>query len=583
MKLFLGLWAILLSSAWAIEQGPTHSFDELSRYLYESSQGMIVATQSSDLKFDLNHRTKTATPQLLTPQPDLIHSLFETDVLRFIQNNQTNDFLTAKKKFYRKQKLNKWTQKYSRPYHYLSDWKSLNHNPIRKLHLPLELYGQQFKELTPEQIKQSPLLALNFQHHLDQLTQTELTAGNKLRLLSNGMNSFREKIRMVKQTKKFFHAVVMVQYCDESSSEMVDALIEKAQEGIDVRLILEESWTRLILQKCLEKLQNGGVKVTLGKGFLSPQTLFTVYHSKFWIRDGEEAIMGGQNMHDFENTSNGFNHQTRDKDVHVTGPAVTDMMRQYVRIWNHEHNNSNQQMNSYLKLIEEKEAHERSQGLRGQHLYSHWLEKSDPKDIKGVCRVLVQGTKTSGQENIIAKAYIEIMKNVKYQMFINTLSFNFKKSDHHPFGNSQIIKTLIESSQRGVGIDLVTNGVDAGFGEAGFQLRKLAYKLSRKGKKLEGKMLLGLEKTLAPFTDRGQRKNLSSALKGTNVDVWFYFNHIHSKQMEFDQIMTSTGSFNLDAHSHRNHESTLICLDKGLADESLRGFVSDLVNSTPVF
>ena len=53
--------------------------------------------------------------------------------------------------------------------------------------------------------------------------------------------------------------------------------------------------------------------------------------------------------------------------------------------------------------------------------------------------------------------------------------------------------------------------------------------------------------------------------------------------MSFDHIMTSTGSFNLDTHSYKHHESTMICLDKKLADESLMGFISDIVNSTPVF
>jgi len=112
---------------------------------------------------------------------------------------------------------------------------------------------------------------------------------------------------------------------------------------------------------------------------------------------------------------------------------------------------------------------------------------------------------------------------------------------------------------------------------------ELAKKFNQKGQKLAARGVLQLEKTLAPFTGRSQRKNLMAALSDTTVDVWFYFNHIHSKQMEFDQIMTSTGSFNLDTYSHRNHESTLICLDKKLADESLREFAKDIVNSTPAF
>ena len=90
----------------------------------------------------------------------------------------------------------------------------------------MDVYGQQFHPLDSKTIEQSPLLESGFQRKLDDVTGTELTAGNKLRLLSNGEVSFKEKVRMVKEAKKFFHAVVMVQYCDESSSEIVDAMVE---------------------------------------------------------------------------------------------------------------------------------------------------------------------------------------------------------------------------------------------------------------------------------------------------------------------------------------------------------------------
>jgi phosphatidylserine/phosphatidylglycerophosphate/cardiolipin synthase-like enzyme len=121
------------------------------------------------------------------------------------------------------------------------------------------------------------------------------------------------------------------------------------------------------------------------------------------------------------------------------------------------------------------------------------------------------------------------------------------------------------------------------FGEAGFQLRKLGDKLRMSGHFVLASVLKGLENVFGTFSARSQRKNLIHALGPTEAKMWMYFNHIHSKQMNFDQIMTSTGSFNLDSYSYRNHESTMICLDKKLSDESMVGFVSDIVNSTPVF
>jgi phosphatidylserine/phosphatidylglycerophosphate/cardiolipin synthase-like enzyme len=581
----LAISLILLSPVYAQVSPPVlgdiATFTELGSYLKAHTNGAVRPVKDSYLSFRINQKSREATPILPEENPDLIHSLFETDVLKYIQNEGAVDFVSAKKKYYRSQTFNNSTQQFSRSYVYPSDWHSLNHNPLRKINLPTEVYGQQFEPLDLKSIEQSPLLGVKLHRDLDEMTGTEMTAGNKLRLLNNGEVSFKEKVRMVRQAKKFFHSVVMVQYCDESSSEIVDAMIDRARAGVDVRLMAESVWTKLVLKKCLKKLRNGGVKVTLGKGFFNPRTMFTVHHTKFWIRDGEEAIIGGQNMHDFENSSNGFNNHTRDKDVHVTGPAVTDMMREYIRIWNHEHRNGDSSMTQYMSVVRAKEAKERTQGLRGTDLYEQWLNNS-PEKIPGVCRVLIQGTKTSDGPSIISKAYIEIMKNAKYSMIINSPTFRYKEKKADEYNNSLIIKTLLDGSKRGVKVDIISNGVDGGWGDAGHQLRTFAKSLRRKGKNTLAFVIEKLDKITAIFIGRSNRKNLARAVEGSDVDVWLYFNHIHAKQMSFDHIMTSTGSFNLDSHSYKNHESTMICLDKKLADESLISFISDIVNSTPV-
>jgi phosphatidylserine/phosphatidylglycerophosphate/cardiolipin synthase-like enzyme len=558
------------------------SFEKLSKYLDYYSQGAIRPTRSSELSFVINQSTKTATPVIPDTDPDLIHSLFETDVRKFVENLGTDDFVSAKKKFYQTQTFYSRDQKFSRPYVYLSDWRSLFHSPIRKINLPLDVYGKQFTALDDASIQQSPLLDVSLHRRLDYLTDTEMTAGNKLRLLNNGQISFKEKLRMVKEAKKFFHSVVMVQYCDETGSEIVNAMIAKAKAGVDVRLVLESAWTRLVLSKCLKKLTDGGVKVSLSKGFFDPKTMFSVHHTKFWIRDGEEAIIGGQNMHDFENTSNGFNRKTRDKDVHITeGPAVTDLMRAYVRVWNQSLNKPDSAMEPYMSMVVQKEQQEREQGLRGKQFYEGWLGLP-PSEIPGLCRVLVQGTKTTSNSGIIPMAYLEILKNVKYGMFINTPTLRYKESKFNEVYNSRIVKAILDGAARGVKVDMVSNGADGGWGEAGYQIRDFANQLRSEGKFALAFVVEQIDHTVGIFIGRGNRKHLADMLKYPNVDAWQYFNHIHSKQMLWDQIMTSTGSFNLDKHSHKNHESTMICLDKKLADESLTGFVSDIINSAPV-
>jgi phosphatidylserine/phosphatidylglycerophosphate/cardiolipin synthase-like enzyme len=581
-KILLGL--VLVGPVYSQEVTPNlrnvTTFSDLSSHILSATNGSVRPTQESFLAFKINQRKREATPILPEDNPDLIHSLFETDVEMMIRHAGTEDFVSAKKKYYGSQTYNRLTQRYSRSYVYPSDWMSLNHNPIRKLDLPMGVYGQQFVPLEEKVIAHSPLITTEFNQKLDTITGTELTAGNKMRLLNNGEFSYREKVRMVKEAKKFFHSVVMVQYCDESNSEIVDAMIEKARSGVDVRLMVEAVWTKAVLNKCLKKLRAGGVKVTLGGGFFNPKTMFTVHHTKFWIRDGEEAIIGGQNMHDFENNSNGFNNHTRDKDVHVTGPAVTDMLREYIRIWNHERG-TDPTMDQYKSVVAKLETQERARGLRGKELYDQWLNQ-EVSSIPGVCRVLIQGTKTTSTPMIITNAYIEMIKNTKYSMIINTPTLRYNENKANRQYNSKIVKGMLDAAKNGVKLDMISNGPDGGWGEAGYQLRALAKKLRRKGKPGIAKIFEGMDSLMANVIGRIQRNDLAELIKVPNVDSWMYFNHLHSKQMMFDHIVTSTGSFNLDVHSYKNHESTMICIDKDLADQSLKGFVSDIVNSVPV-
>ena len=580
----LGL-GLLIPSSYAQELttrlGKIETFDKYATYLVEQTNGVVRPVRESHLSFQINHNRDLATPLLPIANPDLVHSLFETDVYKFIQNLGTSDFVQAKKKFYGALKYNKLLKSYSRPYVYASDWNSLNHNPIRKFNLPAEVYGSQFVPLDEKSIAQSPLLEVDLHQKLDEMTQTEMTAGNKLRQLNNGEFSFKEKVRMVKESKKYFFSVVMVQYCDESSSEIVDAMIDKARQGVDVRLMVESVWTQAVLRKCLKRLTNGGVKVELGKGFFNPKTMFTVHHTKFWIRDGVEAIIGGQNMHDFENSSNGFNGHTRDKDVHVVGPAVTDMLREYVRIWNENRKKPDLSLAPYLAIVARMEAQERAQGLRGKQLYTRWLSR-DVDQIQGVCRVLVQGTKRTSSPEIISNAYLEVMNRTKYSMLVNTPTLRFREKKMDKKLNSMIIKAITDGARRGVKVDMVSNGPDGGWGEAGHQLRLLGRRLRSNGKIGLAKFFEGLDRVVGNISGGINAKYLTDMLVHPQIDSWLYFNHIHAKQMMFDNILTSTGSFNLDSHSYKNHESTMFCLDKKLADETRVGFISDIVNSIPV-
>lgn len=567
MKLLVVTFAMFLTSFATYGLG----LEEVGKEIREASNQTITLKEQPKFQIDFkkNQRSQTYLP-LKYIDFEKLNNLFHFDLDQFMQNYRSETFSEAKKKFY--YEVNDANSE--RPYFFLSSWKSLNHPPIKKLKSSLEYYDAFFKQENHFK-KDLKIFSPEFQRELDELTSTRLTFGNELQLLVSGSQSLPKKIELVNKSKKFFYSVVMVQYCDPETSPYVDALINKAREGVDVRLIVEQVWTSLILKKCVKKLRKGGVKVLFSRGFFNPKTLFSVLHDKFWISDGSEAVIGGQNMHAFENGSNSFNDHTLDKDVYVKGPAVTDLLKEFIKLWKLFDKTEEPDFSVAENIIITNLKLEQNNKLRGVDQYKAHL--NDPvKRSKGVCRVLVQGDQTS--RSLIGNAYLKIMNALEYSMVFNTPSLDLAEKNL----NGEIIKAGHRAADRGVKIKILSNGQDGSFGEGGYQIRMLAKKMGKKGKHQLARRIFRFERRVARLQGNPVEKALRKFSKHDNVEAWMYFNHIHSKQIVFDRVLVSTGSYNFDPFSHRNHESTILCFDKLLVEQSEKQYVSEIVNSVPV-
>lgn len=585
--LLLTLSTVVVSNTYAgffPKDFKTTTVRDLENYFDRETNGAVYLNNDSKEVFYLDHKDKKAISENVFDY-DYVQNIFATDVRRYVANEEAPDFLTAKKKFYSRQRFNIKQMKYERPYYYLAAWNSLNHPQIRQLDLPLEVYNKNFVSLDYDNV-QSEFFSEKFQYEMDQLTNTELTYGNVLTQLNNN-ESYYARLNMIRRTKNYFFGVVMAHYCEDSSNKLIDAMIDRVNHGVDVRMLAEGLWSNLLFKKCINKMRAGGIKVILSNNFFKKETFFTVLHDKMWISDGDMAIMGGQNVQNFENSSTGFNMHTRDKDVLISeGPAVTDILGEYIKLWNHfKRKDGDTTMKSYEDVWRDQVLQEKRQGVRGTYNYSEWLGNTETR-MNGLCRVLVQGKQTN--RSLIAKAYLKLIETSKHSIVFSTpnLKFDTKKDDIDPneITNSGLVHAILKQAKdKHVKVDIVSNGIDASATETGFHLRTMAEKLFKEGKFGRAKLLLEAQDLIAKNIAAKQWKHMTAMAKVLGVDAWSLANHIHAKQMMFDRILTSTGSYNYDSYSHKNHESTILCLDKKLANEAERGFTLDLINSTPLF
>jgi phosphatidylserine/phosphatidylglycerophosphate/cardiolipin synthase-like enzyme len=559
-------------------------------------------TPKEDLKFEVNLKKMNITP-IIAIDPETAQDLFKFDIDAYMSEHEGQDFVTAKKNAFKKLAFDKETQKFDRDYLHMSDWKSLIHPPVKNLGGDLDRFYKDSHEIPTD----SKMLTAEFNRDLDAASSSELTSGNKLKLLVNGL-SFQEKLRQVRAAKKSILVGVMSFAGDPSAFEMVDLLIEKKKEGLDVQVMLEKLWTSAFFRKTLNKINAGGIKLMMANDMYKlKEENKGLFHNKIWIFDEEVAIVGGQNIVNSANNSTGFNHWNKDTDVLIHGPMVTDILKEFnllkKRYDKRLFDRKNKQFNldtgrtaeEYDAIVAGKMADERAKGLRGQDNYEKWFANRETA-TNGACRFVIQGPQKD--KNAISKAYVKVIDAAQDHIYFVSqhIEYDTTLPEGHTSWETNIYKSLFGRGDSGVRIDLLANGIDGGFAEIGqnitagkksqHRLDKLARKFARQEKRGEepGTFMSRLSAKLGLKSTKKFGVYLDKVAQEDNFTAWMHFQYVHSKTLLIDNIMASVGSFNFEPYSaEKSHESTVLCYDQSLASELKTDNIRDIVNSTPVF
>lgn len=558
--------------------------------LMDMDMDVISNVSKDEIEFYVDMKRKKSFPLRLL-NPDSVSRLFVLRPEAYIELAGAEDFLEAKRKVYGNKAFNKL--RYDKDFVHLEDWRSLNHPPVKDMGSDLTVWD---KDYTPidYSTKESPFYGEGFQKNIDNITKTELTFGNKVHLLANG-ESYQRKIKEIKAAKKSVLMAVMSFFCDKSSRELEDVLINKVKEGVDVKLMVEKVWTRIAMKKCMRRMVKGGVDVVYANDLLKKGHESALFHNKFMIVDNSKVIMGGSNIVESDNISTGFNHMNRDNDVYVEGPIATEAMLNFTMLWKKymgEKNEMNQDRNPNVKDISiyenialEQKAQELEAGQRGVDIYGKIL--NDPKARnQGVCRFVSQNPDTD--KNKLTKVFSEYINNAQERMNLTTGSIYFDLPEHEDKEraretfNKLLFKNIFAATARGVKLDIIGNGIDGGYGEMSNMINRLKMK-SRFSFKPIQKTLYSI---LTGWLDNGAAKKnqpyLEHIQKLPNARAWANFQYMHSKMMQIDRVASMVSSYNLEEWSgDKSHETGIICLDESLSREMDESFLKDFANSVP--
>ena len=131
--------------------------------------------------------------------------------------------------------------------------------------------------------------------------QSSLLYGSEIKIYTNGADKFKDLLDDIQKAKHHIHFQYYIFCDDEVGTRFKDALIAKAKEGVQVRVLYDDVGCWNVKNSFFDEMQEAGIEVY---AFL--KVAFPVFtskvnyrnHRKIVVIDGQIGYMGGMNIAD---------------------------------------------------------------------------------------------------------------------------------------------------------------------------------------------------------------------------------------------------------------------------------------------
>lgn len=163
-----------------------------------------------------------------------------------------------------------------------------------------------------------------------------LSKNNRIKILKNGEEKFPEVMEAIRQARHHIHLEYYIYSYDTIGQPLSDLLIEKAKEGVDVRLIVDGVGSLGLKKAFFRKMRAGGVQVHEFMPVLFPSFTSKINyrdHRKIIVIDGHTGFTGGINLDD--RYLNNGNHPLYWRDTHLKleGEVVKTLQFLFMLNW----------------------------------------------------------------------------------------------------------------------------------------------------------------------------------------------------------------------------------------------------------
>jgi cardiolipin synthase len=163
-----------------------------------------------------------------------------------------------------------------------------------------------------------------------------MTQGNHVTLYHDTRQAYEALLETIAQARHHVHLEFYIFRSDATGRRLAELLMQKAKEGVEVRLLYDAMGCVRTRQAMFRDLRQAGGKVA---AFLPINPLRSYIqvnlrnHRKIVVVDGRVGFTGGMNVGDEYLGKDPYFGYWRDQFVRVEGPAVNGLQRVFVEDW----------------------------------------------------------------------------------------------------------------------------------------------------------------------------------------------------------------------------------------------------------
>lgn len=202
-----------------------------------------------------------------------------------------------------------------------------------------ELLNQQKKDLVEDKIifknrDREKYKDLIYFHQ--NISSSLYTNNNELTVYTDGKKKFNELLKCIKEAKNHIHIQYFIIKRDGLGQKIINALAEKAKEGLEVRLLFDDMGGRQIRYVDIKPIVDAGGKTA--KFFPSTLKIINLKanyrnHRKLVIIDGKIGFIGGFNIgNEYLGKKKNLGYW-RDTHLKITGGAVYELQMRFILDW----------------------------------------------------------------------------------------------------------------------------------------------------------------------------------------------------------------------------------------------------------